>query len=114
MVGLEDTIKEDIHNVVASCIQGAKSQITNCIREANSSIVVLTVGDSVFSLLEDSEIKKLTEVAVNHTRAIEKRHTVIVAAANPGSTSRTVAFAKFARDAGADVLMVRLPLGTGR
>lgn len=87
---------------------GIRAQVSSCVVQANSSVVLLTTADSGFSFLSDDEIRNLTKTVVDHTRAVQgAREVVVVAAAAPWWTSKVVAFAEFAKQAGADVLMVR-------
>lgn len=71
-----------------------------------SNAMLLTAGDSLFTLLTDDEIADVTRVVVEHTgdRALK------VAADGTWWTGKTVEFAKYARDIGADVLMVKPPV----
>jgi dihydrodipicolinate synthase/N-acetylneuraminate lyase len=74
-----------------------------------SQTVLLTAGDSLFTLLTDDEIAEVTRVVVEHTgdRALK------VAADGTWWTGKTVDFARYARDVGADVLMVKPPVWGG-
>ena len=71
--------------------------------------VLLTYGDSLFSLLTDEEIADVTRAVVEHTAD----RAMVVAADGGWATGKTVEFAGFARKAGADVLMVKPPIWAG-
>lgn len=74
-----------------------------------SNTALLTAGDSLFTLLTDDEIAVVTRVVVEHIggRALK------VAADGTWWTGKTVEFARYARDVGADVLMVKPPVWGG-
>ena len=68
--------------------------------------ILLTWGDSLFSLLTDDEIAEVTKVVVDHTGT----RAMVVAADGTWWTGKTVEFAKYVRGLGADVLMVKPPI----
>ena len=70
---------------------------------------LLTWGDSLYSLLTDDEVAEVTRVVAEHTAG----RAMVVAADNQWWTGKTVEFAKYCREVGADVLMV-LPPDWGR
>ena len=74
-----------------------------------SQTVLLTAGDSLFTLLTDNEIAEVTRVVIEHTgdRALK------VAADGTWWTGKTIEFARYARGIGADVLMVKPPVWAG-
>jgi len=90
-------------------LSGVSAQISSCVLEANTSVVLLTSADSGFSYMNESEVLQLTRHVVRSVRAMERRPTVVVAAAPVSITSRVLSFAHAAKAAGADVLMVRPP-----
>jgi len=75
------------------------------IEQAKAKAVVLTWGDSLYSLLTDEEIAQVTKVVVQH---VDKR-AFVVAADNSWWTAKTVQFAEYCVEIGADMLMVMPP-----
>jgi 4-hydroxy-tetrahydrodipicolinate synthase len=73
--------------------------------EAGSTTMLLTYGDSLFSLLTDDEVAAVTRVVAEQTAG----RAVVVAADRIWWTGKTVEFARYAREVGADVLMVLPP-----
>jgi 4-hydroxy-tetrahydrodipicolinate synthase len=73
--------------------------------QAKAKAVVLTWGDSLFSILTDDEIAQLTKVVVQHVN----RRAFVVAATDTWWTGKTVDFAKYCVSVGADMLMVLPP-----
>lgn len=84
--------------------EGVRRQVDFVI-EGGSGAVILTYGDSLYSLLSDEEVAEATRVVAEQAR----RRAVVVAADRCWPTAKTAEFARFARDAGADVLMVLPP-----
>ena len=72
---------------------------------AGSRTMLLTAGDSHYFALSDDEIAEVTRVTVAHTA----RRAMVVAADRHFNTLQAVAFARFCRETGADVLMVMPP-----
>jgi len=72
---------------------------------AGSPTVLITLGDSLFHLLTDDEVASLTRLVVDHVGG----RAMVVAADRGWWTGKAVAFARFARDVGADVLMIKPP-----
>ena len=72
---------------------------------AGSTTMLLTYGDSLFSLLSDDEVAMVTRVVAEQTAG----RAAVVAADRIWWTGKTVAFARYARDVGADLLMVLPP-----
>lgn len=72
---------------------------------AGAKAVILTWGDSLYSLLTDDEIAQLTKVVVQH---VNKR-ALVVAADNQWWTGKEVEFARYCVQIGADMLMVLPP-----
>jgi dihydrodipicolinate synthase/N-acetylneuraminate lyase len=66
-----------------------------------SRVALLTVGDSRYFFLAESEIAALTRFVVGRVRG----RALTVAATGDWATQQAVEFARFCRDAGADVLM---------
>jgi 4-hydroxy-tetrahydrodipicolinate synthase len=77
--------------------------------DAGSGVMLLTYGDSLHSLLTDDEVADVLRVVIDQTR----RRAMVVAADRQWWTGKEIAFADFARDAGADVLMVLPPYWGG-
>jgi 4-hydroxy-tetrahydrodipicolinate synthase len=83
---------------------GLRNQIDFTI-DAGSTAMILTAGDSRYAILSDDEIAQVTRVTVEHTAG----RALVVAADKSWGTVQEVEFARYARDVGADVLMVRPP-----
>ena len=83
---------------------GVRRQIDVAIA-AGSKTIVLTAGDSHLLILSDQEIGEITRTVVSHTA----RRAMVVAAGRTWGTPQSTDFAKFAREAGADVFMVLPP-----
>jgi 4-hydroxy-tetrahydrodipicolinate synthase len=73
--------------------------------QAKAKAVVLTWGDSLFSLLTDDEIAQITKAVVQCVN----RRAFVVAATGTWWTGKAVEFAKYSRGVGADMLMVLPP-----
>jgi dihydrodipicolinate synthase/N-acetylneuraminate lyase len=85
-------------------VAGLRNQIDFVIA-AGAHTVLLTYGDSLYSLLTDAEIAEVTRIVAGHVA----RRAMVVAADREWATPKEVEFAQYARDVGADVLMVRPP-----
>ena len=70
-----------------------------------SRTIMLTVGDSQYDCLGDEEIAQLTRVTCEHTAG----RGMVIAADRYHATTRGIAFARFAKEAGADVVMCLPP-----
>jgi len=70
-----------------------------------SKAMILTNGDSLYSLLSDQEVAEVTKVVVEHTA----RRALVVAADRQWGTPQEAEFARFCREIGADLLMVLPP-----
>ena len=73
--------------------------------DGGSTTMLLTYGDSLFSLLTDDEVAEVTRVVAEQTAG----RAAVVAADRIWWTGKTVAFARYAREVGADLLMVLPP-----
>ncbi|MCB0115523.1 MAG: dihydrodipicolinate synthase family protein [Caldilineaceae bacterium] len=73
--------------------------------EGQAAALMLTFGNSLYSLLSDAEVMDVTRVVV----AQAARRVPVVAADRAWATTQTVDFARACRDLGADVLMVLPP-----
>ncbi|MBL9213888.1 MAG: dihydrodipicolinate synthase family protein [Opitutaceae bacterium] len=72
---------------------------------AGARALMLTAGDSHYVALTEREIAEVTRVTVEHTAG----RALVIAADRYYHTTQAVDFARFARDTGADVLMVMPP-----
>ena len=77
--------------------------------EGGSKSALLTYGDSLFTLLSDDEISEVTRVVADQTG----KRGLTVAADGGWWTGKTVEFARYCREVGADVLMVKPPIWGG-
>ncbi|MBN2308363.1 MAG: dihydrodipicolinate synthase family protein [Candidatus Hydrogenedentes bacterium] len=73
--------------------------------DGGSKTVLLTNGDSLYSILTDEEVAEVTRVTAEHVG----ERALVVAADRVWATPAEVAFARFARGVGAHVLMVLCP-----
>jgi 4-hydroxy-tetrahydrodipicolinate synthase len=73
--------------------------------DAGSTTMLLTYGDSLYSLLTDDEVADVTRVVAEQTAG----RAAVVAADRIWWTGKTVDFARYARGVGADLLMVLPP-----
>ena len=76
---------------------------------AGSKTVLLTYGDSLFSIFSDRDVAELTKMVVEETAG----RAMVVAADRDWWTGEAVEFAKYAREVGADVLMAKPPIWGG-
>ena len=72
---------------------------------AGTGVLLLTYGDSLHSLITDAEVAELLKAVVRQAR----RRVMVVAADRQWWTGKEIAFADFALETGADVLMVLPP-----
>ena len=84
--------------------EGLRNFIDRSIGEG-SKTVLLTAGDSHHICMSDKEIAEVTKVAAHHTAG----RSLVVAADNDYATPQAIEFAKYAKSAGAGVLMCRPP-----
>ena len=73
--------------------------------DAGTKSVIMTYGNSLYTLLTDQEVAELTKAVVEHTGG----RAMVVAADRQWSTGKEVEFARYAREVGADMLMVLPP-----
>jgi dihydrodipicolinate synthase/N-acetylneuraminate lyase len=85
--------------------EAASQRIIDLAISGGSDVILLTYGDSLFTILTDEEVARLTRLMVDQTAG----RALVVAADRMWWTGKAVAFAAFCRDAGADVLMIRPP-----
>jgi 4-hydroxy-tetrahydrodipicolinate synthase len=69
--------------------------------EAGTGLVLITYGDSLFSILTDRDIAEVTKVVIEQTR----KRALVVASTGMWWTGECIRFAKYCRDMGADILM---------
>lgn len=74
--------------------------------QAGAGALLITWGDSLFSVLSDSEIAALTRAVVEAAAG----RAVVAACTGRWATPQALAFADFCREAGADILQVFLPM----
>ena len=72
---------------------------------AGAKTIMLTYGDSLCSVLSDEELGEVTKVVAEHTSG----RAMVIAADRMWSTAKEVEFARYARNVGADMLMVLPP-----
>jgi len=72
---------------------------------AGSKTMLITHGDSLFTLLSDNEIGEITRVVVEQAAG----RAMVCAATNAWNTDKAVDFAKYSREIGANILMVLPP-----
>lgn len=73
--------------------------------EAGSRAVMITPGDSLYTLLSDREVAEVNKAVVEYTAG----RALVIAAENMWWTGQTVEFAQHMREVGADLLMVHPP-----
>jgi 4-hydroxy-tetrahydrodipicolinate synthase len=73
--------------------------------EGKAVALMLTFGNSLYSLLSDAEVMEVTRAVVEQAA----RRVPVIAADRMWATAQTVAFAQECRELGADVLMVLPP-----
>lgn len=83
---------------------GLTAYVDRCI-ENGAGALVLTFGDSLYSLLTDDEVDDVTRLVVDAVHA----RVPLVAADRSWWTGRTVEFARYCNELGADALMVLPP-----
>jgi 4-hydroxy-tetrahydrodipicolinate synthase len=74
-----------------------------------SNSALLTYGDSLFTLLSDDEISEITRVVADQTG----KRGITVAADGGWWSGKTVEFARYCREVGVGVLMVKPPIWGG-
>lgn len=73
--------------------------------EGGSKTIILTYGDSLYSVLTEEEIAELVRFVVEHTNG----RAMVVAASGFWHTRKVTEFVEYSRTVGADLLMVRPP-----
>ncbi len=79
--------------------------LIDCNLAAGAKALMLTAGDSHYVALSEREIAEVTQTTIQHTAG----RALVIAADRYYHTAQAVEFAAFARDAGADLLMVMPP-----
>ncbi len=87
---------------------GVKNSIDFVI-SAGSRTIMLTYGDSLYSILTDREVADITKAVVEHTAG----RAMVIAAERQWWTGKTTEFARYAKEAGADMMMVLPPNWAG-
>jgi len=85
--------------------EGVRRILEYTIEEGGSRAIIMTYGDSLYSLLSESDIAELTRIVVEHVSG----RAMVVASDSFWATRQTIEFARYARELGADMLMVRPP-----
>jgi dihydrodipicolinate synthase/N-acetylneuraminate lyase len=83
---------------------GVRNYIERCI-ENGAQALMLTFGDSLYSLMTDEELADMTRVTVEQARGRAK----VIAAERIWWTGKAVQWGRFCREVGADILMVFPP-----
>lgn len=82
--------------------------LRNCVDylvENGSGTLLLTAGDSLYTILTDAEIAEVTKVVVEQSAG----RAMVVAASGIWGTDRVVEFARYCKEIGADLLMSAPP-----
>ena len=83
---------------------GLRRFVDFCI-EGGAGTVLFTPGDSLYSVLTEAEVAELTAF----TASVVNKRALFIASAGFWSTPQTAAFAEYARDRGADAVIVAPP-----
>jgi 4-hydroxy-tetrahydrodipicolinate synthase len=83
---------------------GAESYVERCLSNGAKALM-LTAGDSLYSLLTDDEVAEMTRFVVERTAG----RAAVIAADRIWWTGKSVEFARYCREVGADILMVLPP-----
>lgn len=83
---------------------GIRAYVERCIENGAESLM-LTFGDSLYSLLTDDELSDVTRVVIETARGRAK----VIAAERQWWTGKIVSWAKHCKELGADILMVFPP-----
>ena len=73
--------------------------------DAGAETIMLTYGDSLYSVLTDDEVAQVTKVVVEHTA----NRAAVIAADRIWAPPKEIEFAKYCREIGADLLMALPP-----
>ena len=84
--------------------KGLQNMIDHVI-DAGSESIILTYGDSLYSVLTDEEVAHITKVTAEHVTG----RAMVIAADRQWWTDKEIEFAKYAVSVGADLLMVLPP-----
>jgi dihydrodipicolinate synthase/N-acetylneuraminate lyase len=83
---------------------GVESYVERCLTNGAMALM-LTAGDSLYSLLTDDEVAEMTRFVVERTAG----RAAVIAADRIWWTGKSVEFARYCREVGADILMVLPP-----
>ena len=85
--------------------EGGVRRVIDLGLDGGTQVIMLTWGDSLFSVLTDDEVYRLTQLVVEYVAG----RAVVVAADRSWWTGKVVDFGRWCHDLGADMLMVRPP-----
>lgn len=83
---------------------GTRNYVERCIQNGSKALM-LTFGDSLYSVITDAELAEVTRVVIDQARGRAK----VIAAERQWWTGKIVSWAKECRGMGADILMVFPP-----
>ncbi len=98
------SIKTPFHRDGEIDWKGLRRQV-DFIVEAGVGTIILTYGDSLYTILTDDEVAQMTKVTVEQAAG----RALVVAADRIWARPKEVAFARYCREVGADMLMVLPP-----
>jgi len=104
LIGPIPTISVPFHRDGNIDFDGLRNYV-DFVLAARARSLVLTYGDSLYSILTDQEVSEVTKAVVEHTAG----RAMIVAADRTWWTGKTIEFANYVRGIGVDVLMVLPP-----
>lgn len=84
--------------------EGLRNYVERCIGNGAKALM-LTYGDSLYSVLTDDEVAQVTKTVVEQSGG----RAAVIAADRMWWTGKTVEFARYCRELGADILMVLPP-----
>jgi len=85
-------------------VDALRKYVERCISNGAKALM-LTYGDSLYSLLTDDEVARVTKTVVEQSGG----RAAVIAADRMWWTGKTVEFAQYCRETGADILMVLPP-----
>lgn len=104
LTGPIPSLKTPFHQDGSVDFKGLRNLI-DCNLAHGAKALMLTAGDSHYVALTEKEIAEVTKVTVEHTAG----RALVIAADRYYHTTQAIEFARFAKDVGADVLMVMPP-----
>jgi dihydrodipicolinate synthase/N-acetylneuraminate lyase len=109
--GLQAALSSPIPSVRTPFLQdgeidfdGLRRYVEQCLANGARALM-LTFGDSLYTLLTDEEVAQVTRTVVEQTR----QRAAVIAADRAWWTGKAVEFARFCKQIGADILMVLPP-----